>query len=188
MRSRKAPRKIPDTGLPALETAALAYLERYASSAGNLRRVLMRRVERAARAGAIERSEGMARVDTVIGALVAKRLLDDKAYAEARARSLSRQGRSASAIARRLQVKGVEAELAAGAVEAVKADGHSDLAAALRLARKRKLGPFRAGAERRERRMRDMAVLGRAGFPFEIARRVIEAESVAALEAEIADG
>ena len=185
MRPRKGPRKIPDTGLPALEKAAYAYLERYASSAENLRRVLMRRIERAARAEAIERSDGAARVDAVIGKLVERRLLDDKAYAEARARSLSRQGRASSVIARKLQMKGVGAELVEEAVEVVIEDGHSDLAAALRLARKRRLGPFRPKAERRERRQRDMAVLGRAGFSFEIARKVIEAENAEAIEQEI---
>ena len=181
MRARRGPRKIPDTRLPALEKAALAYLERYASSAGNLRRVLMRRVERAARAGAVERADGAATVAAVIDRLVARRLLDDRTYAEARARSLSRQGRSASVIARKLQMKGVEAEAVEGAVAAVMEDGHSDLAAALRLARKRRLGPFRARGERKEKRERDMAALGRAGFSFDIARRVIDADDPEAL-------
>jgi regulatory protein len=179
---------MPDTTLAALEGAALHYLERYASSAENLRRVLMRRVDRAARAGLIERADGAARVDTVIGKLVARRLLDDKVYAEGRARSLSRQGRSKQMIQRKLQMKGVEAEAVEGAVAAVIEEGHSDLAAALRLARKRRLGPFRLKAERRERRERDMAALGRAGFSFEIVRKVIEAESAEAIEAEIAEG
>jgi regulatory protein len=188
-RGRAIPAVTPD----ALEKAALAYLERYASSAENLRRVLMRRVERAARAhpseeGATVRAEGAVQVGAVIDRLVARRLLDDRLYAEARARSLSRQGRAASVIARRLQIKGVGAEALDGALTALAEDGHSDLAGALRLARKRRLGPFRAAAERRERRARDMAVLGRAGFSFEIARRVVDAESAETLAAEIAGG
>jgi len=185
MRARQGPRKIPDTGLPALERAALHYLERYASSAANLRRVLMRRVDQAARAGMIERADGATRVGAVIDKLVARRLLDDKAYAEGRARSLSRQGRSKSVIARRLQVKGVAGEALDGALAALAEEGHSDLAGALKLARKRRLGPFRPKAERQERRQRDMAALGRAGFSFEIARKVIEAESAEAIEEEI---
>ena len=171
--------------LPALEQAAFAYLERYASSAENLRRVLMRRIERAARAEAITREEGRARIDALIAQLEANRLLDDKQYAEARARSLSRQGRSSARIAQRLAAKGVNAEAAKAAVGAVIEDGHSDLRAALALARRRRLGPFRAKADRKERRGRDMAVLGRAGFSFEIARKVIDAESPAALEDEL---
>lgn len=188
MRPPRGPRKIPDTTVPALESAALHYLERYASSAENLRRVLMRRVDRAAHAGMIERADGAARVAAVIDKLTARRLLDDKLYAEGRARSLSRQGRAASVIARRLQVKGVKGEALDGALATLEEEGHSDLAGALRLARRRKLGPFRAKSERKERRDKDMAALGRAGFSFEIARKVIDAESVEAIEEEIGDG
>ncbi len=180
-------RRIPDVSPGALEQAAFAYLERYASSAGNLRRVLMRRVERAVRAETITRDEGRERIDALITRLEAKRLLDDAAYAEARARSLSRQGRSKAEIARRLAAKGVDAETTEAAIGAVVEDGHSDLRAAGVLARKRRLGPFRPKAERKERRERDMAALGRAGFSFEIARKVVDAESVEALEAEISD-
>ena len=178
-------RRIPDVSPGALEQAAFAYLERYASSAENLRRVLMRRVERAARAEAITRDEGRPRSEAVIARLEARRLLDDAAYAEARARSLSRQGRSQAGIIRRLAMKGVDAETVEAAVGAVIEDGHSDLRAACVLARKRRLGPFRPKAERRERRARDMAALGRAGFSFEIARRVVDAESIEAIEDEL---
>lgn len=181
-------RPIPDVSPSALEQAAFAYLERYASSSENLRRVLMRRVERAVRAEAIEREEGRRRIDAVVARLEDKRLLDDKSYAEARARSLSRQGRSSAGIARRLAAKGVDSETAKAAVGTVIEDGHSDLRAALALARKRRLGPFRVRVERKERRQRDMAALGRAGFSFEIARKVIDAESAAEIEEELGEG
>src|SRR5512142_1025189 len=99
-RRPRQPRQPPNVAPAALEAAALFYLERYASSAENLRRVLMRRVDRAARAEVIERSEGAARVDAIVERLRARRLLDDAAYAEGRARSLSRAGRSRANIAR----------------------------------------------------------------------------------------
>lgn len=174
---RKSPAVTPE----ALERAAYAYLERFSSSAENLRRVLMRRVERAARAEMIERETGAKLVQAVIDRLLARRLLDDKVYAEARARSLGRQGRSRSVIAQRLAMKGVDAETVDTAIGALVEDGHSDLRAAVVLARKRKLGPYRTRGERKEKRERDMAVLGRAGFSFDIARRVIDAEDPEAL-------
>jgi regulatory protein len=181
-------RSVPNVSREALETAAFAYLERYASSVETLRRVLMRRVERAVRAGAIERAEGKSRADDVVARLQARRLLDDTAYAEARARSLSRQGRSRAIIARRLAAKGVARATVESALDGLAADGETDLAAAVRYARRRRLGPFRAAAERAERRERDLAALGRAGFSYEIASRVVDAETPGALEAEIAAG
>lgn len=172
------PRSSPPSVTPAaLEAAALEYLERYASSVENLRRVLMRRVERAARAGAIERSEGRERVAAIVERLRARRLVDDAAYADGRTRSLNRQGRSRAAIARTLAAKGVEPGAIEAALAALAETGETDVHAALRFARRRRLGPFRAAKERAARRDRDLAALGRAGFSYDVARRVVDAET-----------
>ena len=111
-----------------------------------------------------------------------------RASPPARALSLGRAGRSRRAIADRLRAKGV----APAAIEAALAGldeerPEGDRAAAIALARRRRLGPFRAPAQRVERRQRDIAALARAGFALALARRVIEAESVAALEAWAAE-
>lgn len=62
-----------------------------------------------------------------------------------------------------------------------------ELKAAARLVRRRRLGPLRPRADRAEHRERDLAVLGRAGFSFEVARKVILVESDEALDALIAE-
>lgn len=183
-RLRKTPRPIT---AEYLEKAALFYLERYASSAENLSRVLMRRVERAARAGVGDRDEGRGLVAALVARYRARGLLDDRVYAEGRARSLLRQGRPRRAIAQRLAAKGVGAadiEAALGAVAEVQAE--PDLAAAVAYARRRRLGPFRPG-DRAAFRERDLAALGRAGFSYDIARRVLAAESADALDRELRD-
>jgi regulatory protein len=165
-----------------LEKSALAYLERFACSTEQLRRVLNRRIERAARAGLNDREEAKEWVAPLIAKLATRRLLNDRLYAEGRARSLSRQGKPRGAIARTLQVKGVGKEDIAAALGGLEEDGETDLAAAVRLARRKRLGPFRPAKDRKDRRDRDMAALGRAGYSFEIARKVVDAESVEALE------
>jgi regulatory protein len=164
-----------------LDKAALDYLGRFASSAENLRRVLGRKVERSARAmdeGEAEtlRAEGAAMIDALIERYRRSGLLDDKLYAEAKSRSLHRRGGSTRAIRAALAARGVEAE-AADAALAELADevGEPDLAAAFALARRRRLGPFRP-KDRAENRDRDLAALGRAGFSYDIARKVVDAE------------
>jgi regulatory protein len=52
----------------------------------------------------------------------------------------------------------------------------TDLAAALALAKRRRLGPFRSPGVRAANRMRDLAALGRAGFAYDIARQVIDGD------------
>ena len=56
-----------------------------------------------------------------------------------------------------------------------------ELQAAIALARRRRLGVYRLAAARADYRDRDLAALARAGFSYDIARRVIEAEDEAAL-------
>jgi len=165
----------------ALEQAALRYLERYASSAAGLRRVLRRRVRRLARTGSDEAEAGDRRIEAVLRGLLDAGLLDDSRYAEARAASQARRGASLFAIRRDLAARGVAVPLIDAALAALKRDAGgtgdaADAAAALALARRRRLGPFRSAATRAAFRLRDLAVLGRAGFAFGIARRVVDGE------------
>ena len=50
-----------------------------------------------------------------------------------------------------------------------------ELAAAIALARRRKLGPYRAEKDRKDRRLKDLAAMARGGFDYQLARKVIDA-------------
>lgn len=163
-----------------LEDWALQYLERYASSAENLRRVLLRRARRRA-----DDAETLAAAAGLIDALVARYaaagLIDDAAYAAGRAESLQRRGHSRQAIRARLRQKGVEAAIAAQAIAGLAAGaGDPDLAAACAFARRRRLGPYRRGPAERER---ELAAFARAGFARRLAEAVLACADAAAVEA-----
>jgi regulatory protein len=162
-----------------LHDAALAYLARYAATEATLCRVLERRVARWARAAAATDPDAaatqaaMARlmVRDVVARLVAAGAVNDAAFAEARARSLVRAGRSRRAAAAHLAAKGVDP---ATARTALADDDTTELAAALVLARKRRIGPFRLGEAVDEvGRRREFGMLARAGFPQDVARRAL---------------
>lgn len=182
----KPPRKIPRKPNPAsLERAALYHLERFASSAENLRRVLSRKVERAARYhDDIDREAAARWIDDLIVRYRRTGLLDDKIYAEARATSLHRRGASARKIRLSLVHKGVSAATAEAALEDLseRVEGDPELRAAIALTRRRRLGVYRPAAARAAYRDRDLAALARSGFSYDVARQVIEAEDEAALE------
>ncbi|MDX9862653.1 MAG: RecX family transcriptional regulator [Rhodospirillales bacterium] len=172
--ARPGPRKVTPTYL---ENAALFYLQRFATSSENLRRVLMRKVERSARFHGTDPAEGARWVDALIARFLASRLLDDALYAESRATSLRRRGASRRTIALSLRQKGVEGEIIEGALAAAdETEEAPELAAAARLARKRRLGPYRPPESRRDHRERDLAALARAGFSYDVALAVIDAD------------
>lgn len=175
-----------------LERAALHYLERYSSSAANLRRVLSRKVRRRSELSETPVPDEAADwIEGVVGKLQRLRLLDDKAFAESRVRSLYRAGKSLSRIRQTLAAKGVGKEQADAALANLQAEAAkpvSDFPAAIAYARKRRLGPFRADPEeRRDMWQRDMGAMARRGFAADVVRRILEAGCTSDLDEFLED-
>jgi len=171
----KPPRRISASYL---ENVSLHYLERFSSSADNLRRLLLRRVARAAQHHGDDPTVGAELVEALIRRYQETGLLDDGQYAGARSRSLHRRGASARKIRQTLVSKGVDADAIDTALSdlAEDHDGETDLAAARNFARRRRLGPWRLPEARAAMRDKDMAALGRAGFSWDVARTVLDEE------------
>ena len=125
-----------------LQRAALAYLERYASSAENLRRVLRRKVDKRCRLRGEDPAAFHEMIDEVVAKSLRSGLIDDARYAEARVATLRRRGGSARAIQAKLSAKGVDRTTIAAALEGEEGD---EAQAARAFARRRKLGPVPAG-------------------------------------------
>ncbi|CAO3413169.1 regulatory protein RecX [Azospirillum doebereinerae] len=162
-----------------LENSALHYLERFASSTANLRNVLMRKVKLSAKAHGTDPEEGARWIDDLLARYVRSGLLNDETYARMRTESLHRRGASTRAIAQKLASKGIDRDETDKALDSLREDvgPDVDLTAALALAKRRRLGVYRLPEARAAHREKDMAALGRAGFGYEIARRVVDAES-----------
>lgn len=165
--------------LPASEDAlaelAVAYLERFPTTAARATLFLRRKMGESVAEGLCNPADAHAWVGAVVQRMKRAQVLDDRRWAESRARVLHRRGRALRVIRRDLVVKGVEPELVDGALDAL-AEEHGDveLSAARALARRRRLGPFARPHQRAELRERHLAVLARAGFSFTVARRVID--------------
>jgi regulatory protein len=168
-------------GRDLVEKWALGYLERFASSAENLRRVLRRRVRRRTSDPEIARQAG-ALIDELVERYRESGLIDDAAYAAGRARYRLARGEPLRKIAAGLAAKGVDAEDRAAALATLRETmPDADLAAACAFARRRRLGPFRRGPADRQR---ELAVFARAGFARREAEAVLgcaDPEAVAAL-------
>jgi regulatory protein len=170
-----------DTG--SLYQAALDYLARYAATEAGVRRVLMRRVDRWARAQADHEAAqptlvaARAAIEQVVKRLVEAGAVSDSMFAESRARTLLRNGQSSRSVQARLVAKGVTPD-AARAVSGT--DPETELAAALVLVRKRRIGAYRTvedadlAVRPPEVRLKEMALLARAGFSRDIAHRALE--------------
>lgn len=175
---RKARRPTPER----LANAALYYLGRYAASEASLRRVLEGKVKRYLLTDPAFAADDAARAALMeaIGEIVEKHkrlgVLNDAAYAEMKVGSMRRGGKSARRIGQALAQKGVKADLVARAIEAHEADNsEAELNAACALAKRRGLGAWRRGgpSEDPKQKAKDIATLARAGFSFDIAKKVL---------------
>jgi len=180
--SRRRPVKI---SARYLQWVTSRYLDRYATSEENLRRLLLRRVFRSARHHEVDPDPWKELVEEELQRLVRVGHLDDGRYAFEKARSLHRRGGSARSIRSKLHAKGVPSEVISAAMTRLRAQAEDlELEAALTFARKRRLGPWstREPGDWAQRR-KDLAKFARAGFSFDIAAKVLDAVDEAAARA-----
>ncbi len=168
---QKVPRKAT---LRHLENSALYYLQRFATSSENLKRVLLRKVMRSAYAHDTDVAEGEAFVQDLIARFQSSGLLDDAVFAKGRAETLHRRGNSRRVIRAKLKQKGVADDDINTALAALGNGGEAELAAALNYAKRRRFGPFATKKPTPEQREKQLASLARAGFSYDVARQVLE--------------
>lgn len=179
MANRKVP---PRISASYLENAALHYLERFASSRANLTRVMERKIMRSAAHWGDDPDVARGQWQAVLQKLIRLGYVNDESYAEQKVRGLVGRGGSQRAVRAKLAAKGIAPDLADQALARLQEDlGDVDRAAAIRLARRRRLGPYRI-KDRALHRDRDLAALARAGFDFETARAIIDAQDMDPLE------
>ena len=181
----KPPRKMSETRLANI---ALHYLERYSSSAENLRRVLERRAIKSARTHPEPDMQTIKEwIDALIKRYVEVGLLNDTAYAETKTRSGIERGEAPRVIAMKLAQKGVDKDISESVLEGLAEDfPMPELQAALNMIRKKRIGPYRTDNEKHmEKRENDLAQLARAGFSYDTAKRMIDADNIEELIAMI---
>ncbi len=160
-----------------IERYASWYLERWPASTAKLSRALYLRVDRSTEHHQTDPADGHALVDAEIARLTAIGLLNDDRLAQHKASSLARKGTSRAHIRSKLSAAHIPAAAIASAVADLAEDDRDvdpDLAAARTWARKRRIGPWRTGPADADGRRRELAKLGRAGFAYETARKIVD--------------
>lgn len=160
-----------------LYNIALYYLSRYESTTGKVREVLTRRLMTAERRGEEIPNEAPAWIEKIIAQMVDLGYIDNNRYAENTFRRLTEAGKSVRSIAYKLKQAGLEEDVLSDLIEEQETtSGELDLTSALKLVKKRKLGLYRPESQRAAYAQKDLAVLGRAGFSYEIAQKALKGE------------
>ncbi len=147
------------------------YFERYMTTRAHLRRLLLQRIRKRD-----QDPDALGHlVDAELDRCESLGVLDDSRYAVDRVRSLHRRGASIRKMRAALASKGLSGEAIDAAVATLR--DHSDdpdWQAVLTWARKRRLGPWsQLDLSDRDVHTKQLGKLGRAGFPYEVSRRVL---------------
>lgn len=166
MKPSRRRRAVPPLDEARLNELALRYVGRFATTRAKLCSYLARKLR--------ERGwEGTREPDV---AAIARRFadqgyLDDSSYALAKSQSLTGRGYGKRRVLQALMVAGVEEEESRAACE------HADdeaVSAALRFARRRRVGPFAESVQRDPReKEKALAAMIRAGHGFELSRAIL---------------
>lgn len=155
-----------------LKNIALYYLKRFESSVANLRSVLQRRVnDYAYQNKEFDRGEAYQWIEDILADFQRYGYLNDSRYAEVKIKDYMSAGKSVRYIKGKMREKGIDEEILSALLEDQEYD---EFEAALKLAKKKHIGPFRKDEEARfENRQKDMGTLVRAGFSYDVVQRVV---------------
>jgi regulatory protein len=163
----RPPRKPrPPLSAEKLEELALNYVGRFATSRAKLLSYLQRKLRERGWGG-----DGEPPLEALADRLVRLGYVDDRAFALAKTRSLTGRGYGTRRVRQALALAGIGDEQAADAYDLAEVEA---VAAALRFARRRSLGPFASHAVRPEQRERALAAMIRAGHRFALAKAIID--------------
>lgn len=158
-----------------LKNITLYYLKRFETSAANMRWVLQKRVnDYAYQNKEFDRAEAYGWIEEIIKDFEGFGYINDARFAEMRIRDYISAGKSVRYIQGKLREKGIDSETVERLMDEQEYD---EFETALKLAKKKRIGPFRGSEEmRREFRQKDMAVLARAGFSYDVAEKICSAD------------
>ena len=161
-----------------LRDLAYSYLEKYNPSKQQLKVHLLKKYLTKIK-GTKSKKEVTEIIDEIILSLEKNKILDDELYSDSKARMFLRRGYSLNKINQSLRNKGIDSKHIKQSIDKIKEDEiEPDFVSALKLCKRRRIGPLRPDANRELFYKKDMGILARGGFSFDLSKRVLDLESV----------
>jgi len=160
-----------------LKDLAYGYLEKYSPSKQQLKVFLLKKYLTKIK-GTKSKKEVTEIIDKIITNLEKNRILNDELYSDSKARMFLRRGYSLNKINQSLRNKGIESKYIKQSIDKIKENEiEPDFVSALKLCKRRRIGPLRPEANRELFYKKDMGILARGGFNFELSKRVLDLDA-----------
>tara|TARA_B100000965_G_scaffold65834_1_gene51590 strand:- start:3711 stop:4271 length:561 start_codon:yes stop_codon:yes gene_type:complete len=159
-----------------LKDLAYSYLEKYNPSKQQLKVYLLKKYLTKIK-GTKSKKEVSLIIENIVNNLEKNKIISDELYSDSKARMFLKRGYSLNKINQSLRNKGIDNEYIKKSINKIKENNiEPDFVSALKLCKRRRIGPLRPKANRELFYKKDMGILARGGFSFDLSKRVLDLE------------
>ena len=163
-----------ETTIDEIRKFAYNYLEKYSPSKQQLRTYLFKKILKKKEKISNKR-ELFNLIDEVILTLEDSKLISDKYYSDAKSKAFLRKGYSLNKIRFSLVKKGINEKYVNASISKIKEnETDPDFFSAIKICKRRRIGPCREEANRLIFYKKDISILARSGFSYEVSKKVLE--------------
>ena len=153
---------------------AFAYIEKYAPSKQQIKTYLLKKYLKT-KIPSVNKSNISDLINVVLEDLEKTKFINDKFYSNSKAKSLIQRGSSINKIRSYLFSKGVSDKYIKTTLDEIKSNNEDqDFFSAIKICKKKRIGPARDDNNRPLFYKKDIGILARSGFDFETSSRVME--------------
>ena len=153
---------------------AYSYLEKYSPSKQQLKTYLFKKLIKK-RLKISSKKEIFNLIDSVIASLVDQKLLNDEYYSDSKSKAFLRKGYSLNKIRYNLIKKGIDEKYVKASISKIKEnESDPDFFSAIKICKRRRIGPCREESNRPLFYKKDISILARSGFSYEISKKILD--------------
>ena len=172
----KNKKKTLDITVEEMRNFAFNYIEKFAPSKQQLKTYLLKKYLKSKIT--INKKNNISNlIDIVLEDLEKSKFINDKFYSDSKAKSLIQRGTSINKIRNYLIGKGVGEKYIKNAIDKINENNEDqDFFSAIKICKKKRIGPSRDENNRPLFYKKDIGILARSGFDFEVSRKVMDLE------------
>tara|TARA_Y100001970_G_C14235249_1_gene861410 strand:- start:1312 stop:1875 length:564 start_codon:yes stop_codon:yes gene_type:complete len=151
-----------------------SYIEKYAPSKQQLRTYLLKKYLKV-KIPDVNKKNITDLIDVVLSDLENTKFINDKFYSNSKAKNLLQKGSSINKIRNYLFTKGISDKFIVETINKIKKNNEDqDFFSAIKICKKKRIGPSREENNRTLFYKKDLGILARAGFDFETSKKVMD--------------
>ena len=159
-----------------MRSFAFAYVDKYAPSKQQLKTYLLKKYMKLSATDSRKKDVNKL-IDIVLSDLEKNKFINDQFYSESKAKSMVQRGNSINKIRSYLISKGISSQYINETVQKIEEENSDqDFFSAIKLCKKKRIGPARTTENRPLFYKKDISLLARNGFDFETSKKVMDIE------------